>query len=371
MNVVILRTNTADFGKIGTYNVQEVGLANALRRKGHKAFVLYLHRDVKKISRDETYKFVYYLPHKSIGLHGMFDVRILGRFKPERIILFSDNQLWAKNVIEWCQKRNIPIVHYFGNVLSDNPNWLHQFYTKLILIRNIKSYQYSINVAKTEKALNDLKDNHVPYAGVINVGLDTDILSKKRNPDLAIRHELGFVDDETVLLFVGRLIWYKKPVLACQILQSLLKRGVRGKLIIIGKGDLEGELKDYIKENNLEAVVEYKHRVPYEEMFKYFIACDCLLNISAQEIFGMTILEAMYYGMPVVAHSAPGPNVIIEDGKSGFLVDYNDDPEKWAAKVQEAIAKREELSAEAHKRIVDNFVWDKIADQFLNVNKNL
>lgn len=134
--LVIIRLNVGDFGKIGTYNVQEVGLANALTSLGHAVSVLYLNRDVKRITRDESYDFVFYLPHKSIGLHGIFDVKILESFCPEEIIVFSDNQLWSKNVIYWCKNRKIPCVHYFGAVLSNNNFWINQIYTKLILFRN-------------------------------------------------------------------------------------------------------------------------------------------------------------------------------------------------------------------------------------------
>ena len=77
VRIVILRTGTSDFGKIGTYNVQEVGLAKALKKKGHKVDVLYLNRNVKKIEDDEIYSYVHYLPHRHIGLHGIFDVNLL------------------------------------------------------------------------------------------------------------------------------------------------------------------------------------------------------------------------------------------------------------------------------------------------------
>ncbi len=103
MKIVILRLNTGDFGKIGTYNVQEVGIANALIKMGHKVNVLFLHRNTTRIIEDETYNFVYYLPHKTFLMHGIFNTNLLDKFAPERVILVSDNQLWAKNVILWCK----------------------------------------------------------------------------------------------------------------------------------------------------------------------------------------------------------------------------------------------------------------------------
>lgn len=364
VKIIVMRLGTSDFGKIGTYNVQEVGLANALIKKGHEVTVLYLNRPVSEVTQDESYPFVYYVPSKHIGLHGIFNVELMSRFSPESIILFSDNQLWAKNVINWGRKNEVKVVHYFGNVLSDNPQWLHQFYTKLILKRNIGSYHHSVNVAKTNKVKNEMTRLQVPCAGVIRVGLDDGILQKEKNKDLATRRALNVADDETVILFVGRLVDYKKPLLACDILKAFQERGNKASLYVIGKGPLEETLQDYVKEQGLEESVHYIGRVNYEEMYKYFVACDCLINLSPKEIFGMTILEAMYYGLPVIAHVAPGPNDIIRDGENGLLVD-SEDVSVWIEKIQEALEKKEALAHNSIADITENYLWDQIADQFL------
>lgn len=366
MRIVILRTGTSDFGKIGSYNVQEVGLATALIKKGHDVSVLYLNEPVNDIEKDEVYDFVYYLPHKSIGLHGIFDVNVLTKFNPEKVILFSDNQLWAKNVILWCKKNNVKCIHYFGNVLSDNKKWLNQFYTKLILKRNIRSYNYSVNVAKTEKVHQEMNRLKVPFAKVIPVGLDETLLQDCQNLDLKVKAELGFEKNEIVILFIGRLIDYKKPLLACDILKSLIDKGIDARMVIIGKGVLQEDLLKYIDKQSLSANIRYIEKVPYKEIYRYMVSSDCLINLSSQEIFGMTILEAMYYGLPVVAHTAPGPNEIIEFGENGFLCD-SDDVEVWKSLIIKAIESRSDIGRQAKQLVLDKFVWDKIADEFLRL----
>lgn len=366
MRIVILRTGTSDFGKVGSYNVQEVGLATALIKKGHQVSVLYCNRDVKDIEKDEVYDFVYYLPHRSFGIHGIFDINLLSKFNPEKLILFSDNQLWAKNVILWCKKNNVRIIHYFGNVLSDNKKWINQFYTKLILKRNIKSYNYSVNVAKTEKVHEEMERLKVPFTKVIPVGLDDSVLMDNRNLDINIRNELGFRKDEIVLLFIGRLVNYKRPILACDIAKALIKKGKKVRLVIIGKGVLKEKLLRHITENELTNIVNYIEGVPYSDIYKYMVSCDCLINLSSKEIFGMTILEAMYYGLPVVAHTAPGPNEIIDDGITGYLCDSNN-IETWLSFIEKAINNRDILGAESKKQIMTRFVWEKIASRFLEL----
>lgn len=366
MRIVILRTNTSDFGKVGSYNVQEVGLANALNKKGHQVYVLYLNRKTSSIKQDEKYEFVYYLPRISLGLHGIFDTKLLATFKPDKVILFSDNQLWAKNVIMWSKINNVECVQYFGGVLSDNSSWLNQLYTRLILKRNIRSYNNSINVAKTKKVQEEMSRLKVPFRKVINIGLDDTILKDINTLDLHQRESLGLENDELILLFVGRLVDYKKPLSACDVLLELRKRGIRSKLIIIGKGNQETELHNYIKENRLESSIIWEERVPYEDMYKYMISSDCFINFSSKEIFGMAILEAMYYGVPVVANRAPGPNEIIENNVSGYFCE-SDNASVWADKVLLAIENRKSISSAAQKRVMDKFLWNKIADEFIEL----
>lgn len=365
MAVVILRTNTSDFGKIGTYNVQEVGLAKALIKRGYKTFVLYLNRKTSSIIQDETYEFVYYLPHITFGLHGIFNTNLLEAFNPKKLILFSDNQLWAKNVIKWCKKKNIVCIQYMGGVLSDNKNWLNQVYTKLILMRNRKSYTYSINIAKTKKVQREMKSLNVPVSGVINVGLDKTLLNQEHvNLDYGIRKDLGFKDEEKIILYVGRIVDYKKPFLACDILQVLINRDINARMIIIGKGELESELEEYIEDSKLINKIQLIKQVPNSEMYKYMVACDCLINLSSKEIFGMAILEAMFYGLPVVAHEAPGPNEIINNSINGLLCD-TDNPDIWGDLVIKAIKNRKEIGFNSHKTLMNHYIWDTIARKFL------
>lgn len=85
---------------------------------------------------------------------------------------------------------------------------------------------------------------------------------------------------------------------------------------------------------------------------------DSFVNLNRQEIFGMAILEAMYYGCKVVAWDAPGPNLIIENGKSGWLV--RDDEE-----VIEKIMDNADISKEAHMRVIDEFTWESSAKNIL------
>jgi 1,2-diacylglycerol 3-alpha-glucosyltransferase len=363
MKILIIRPNTSDFGKIGTYNVQEVGLAKSLIKKGHSVTVLYTHRKVKSVTQDETYNFAYYIPRFTVGLHGIFNLKFFTKFTPDYVIMFSDNQLWAKNVIRYCNKRKIPCVNYFGGVLSNNPKFLHQLYTKAILYRNRKSYKMSYNFAKTNHVKDEMIRLGIKCDKIINVGLDTNLLGNIDDIN-TLRKKYGYSKNNKVILFVGRFVEYKKPIFACEILKALILENPNYRLIIIGAGHMHEEIQKYIKDNNLHNSINLVGRVPYHQISDYMGLCDCLINLSNIEIFGMSIIEAMYYRKIVVAHTAPGPNEIIEHGINGYLIDsYNLD--NWKNTIVKAMTEQESIGKHARDSILNKFTWDLLSDEFL------
>jgi 1,2-diacylglycerol 3-alpha-glucosyltransferase len=91
-----------------------------------------------------------------------------------------------------------------------------------------------------------------------------------------------------------------------------------------------------------------------------------MVNLNTEEIFGMAILEAMYYGCPVIARRAPGPEYIIEDGTDGILCA---DDEAVAAAV-EAPVLPDAISQNARQKIRENFLWDSTASVIIKCIEN-
>ncbi|MEM4306328.1 MAG: glycosyltransferase family 4 protein, partial [Candidatus Caldarchaeum sp.] len=56
-----------------------------------------------------------------------------------------------------------------------------------------------------------------------------------------------------------------------------------------------------------------------QELNKFFSAADCFVFASLEESFGIVLLEAMLYGLPVVSTRTWGPSEIVVDGETGLL----------------------------------------------------
>jgi 1,2-diacylglycerol 3-alpha-glucosyltransferase len=369
MNVGILRLNVGDFGKIGSYNVQEIGLAAELIKLGYNVDVFYLYKDVEKIEDDTVYSNVHYVPRKTFKMHGIFQVEHLKSYELDALIVFSDNQLWTGKVIEWCEIKRIPCICYWGAVLSTTKKPLNQIYTWLIYLKNYRWYQKSINVSKTRKVHQELNKYKIPSHGIINVGLDKSILKSSHNNKTELRKKHNIVETAKILLYIGRLVENKNPLFALEILQSLLEESKNYFLILIGDGVLADSVKKYIKSDDLYSNIIWLKKVPYSEMYQYYQISDCLINLCPAEIFGMAMLESMYYKCPVVAMNAAGPSEYIIDNSTGYICN-NLEVSEWKPKIKKAMDRDLQVIENGFNKIINNYFWDKNAKKFDDLIKN-
>ncbi len=97
----------------------------------------------------------------------------------------------------------------------------------------------------------------------------------------------------------------------------------------------------------------------------YYACSDLVLNLSRVdqwiETFGLTLAEAMSFGIPVIAPSVGGPTELISHGVEGYCIDSRDgaalrdavlaladDPENYAAKSRAALARARDFSFDAY-----------------------
>jgi len=199
---------------------------------------------------------------------------------------------------------------------------------------------------------------------VIPEGVDLEKFN--RNIDASdINEKLG---NERKILFVGNLHPNKGVHFLIKSFALVKSRINDVKLIIVGDGPLKYYLINLTKRLNLEKDVIFTGFVNDEELPKYYASCDIFASASVLEGFGLIFLEAMALGKPIVAFNlASIPEVV---GNSGILVDEINH-EKFANAVIQLL-RDEELYQEKSKIALNRvklFSWEKIAEQFIKINK--
>ncbi len=359
MKIGILITSISNFGKKGFYNSQEIGLAKALAKyfETVEVFKLVPINQTSSVEYLEKYKNVQikYVPAKNSGINGVMDTTVL---EPSltALIHFSDTQFSVPSVYQWCKKKCVQYIPYIGVVESHSTNNIKKCITNLMFKRNIAVYRKCMCCVKTPMVQEKIKKLGISNSIVTPVGLDLDLLKQDYETfsSLELKQKYGYRQEDKVLLFIGRLIDEKQPVRMINILGELKNQGHHYKLLMVGSGELELPVKKRIKELHLENDVKMLESIPNENIWELYCLSEAFVNLNQQEIFGMAILEAMYYGCKVIAWSAPGPDYIIENGVSGFLATTD-------KAICACIMKSWNKSQCAHNRIVEEFVWDRMA----------
>ncbi|MEO2075929.1 MAG: glycosyltransferase family 4 protein [Bacillus sp. (in: firmicutes)] len=364
MKIAILVTMTNNFGKRGFYNSQEIGLARAFGQFGHTVKIYKSVRSINEKGNEELAKNVSidYIPSRYIGANGFIPMDKIDN-TIDALVQFADTQLSVPLVYKWCLKRNIKYIPYIGVTESESTNSLIRKIINLRFKDNLRIFRKSVCFAKNLEVQKKLKELKITRVELAPVGLDINQLNQNYNQvksdDLKIKW--GYDTSDRIILFIGRLEEDKRPIDLIRIFHSISQRDRNVKLLIIGKGALKDEAVAYVENNNLSKNVKFIEKVENNIIWELYRISSTLVNMSRKEIFGMALLEAMYYECGVVAHTAPGPDVIILDGKTGFIARTDIEIEKYLSTDIPL-----EIRINARNRAINEFSWKNAAALMIN-----
>lgn len=102
------------------------------------------------------------------------------------------------------------------------------------------------------------------------------------------------------LLFVGRLVNRKGPLYLLKAIKKIISTNKNIKLTIIGDGPERSTAEKYIRDNKLSQFVDLKGEIIGKKRISYYQKADIFCAPYVDEAFGITILEALSCGVPVV-----------------------------------------------------------------------
>lgn len=136
--------------------------------------------------------------------------------------------------------------------------------------------------------------------------------------------------DGDIILSIGRLTPWKGFCELIDIIPNILTQNPKFRLIIVGSGPLEEDLRRRIKYLRLDKFVRLVGAIEREEIPLYLKAADIFVLNSRYEGLSHVILEAMAAGTPIIATRVGGNAELLDNNNNGFLVDPYADKELQA-----------------------------------------
>lgn len=377
MKVLIIRT-APNKVNTRTYNLQEIGLAKSLIRKGHICDVMYYSgREKDHIQEIEFDKG---LRLKILWLHGYGFARegiypSLTKYAQNYDILQISEYTGVTSC--WLNIRfpnkavNFHGPYYFqqnkGDILK-----ARVFDKTLLPLSNKRNM---LVATKSVLATQYLREKGIKNVTTIGVGLDLDNLNQAElhaPKSEFVESIIKKKENSKYLLYIGVFEPRRNILFLLNVFKKINQLKQEYKLILVGNGKPEylDLCKQEIKKLGLEDNVVWEKQLEQRFMPDLYKACDAFLLPTRYEIFGMVLLEAMYYGLPVFTTYNGGSSTLMNEDNGIIIKELNE--KNWCDSIvsvlsEDVLLKR--ISENAHKTVAEKYTWDALADKFIEVYK--
>lgn len=195
----------------------------------------------------------------------------------------------------------------------------------------------------------------------------------RRSEDRAFREELGVRDEEFLVGSIGNLRPAKNYELLLRVAARQAGGGRPFRFVIVGAcdGEIHRRLVERRSALGLDGTVHFAGF--REDVENVLASLDAYLLTSHSEGFSLTTVQAMAAGLPVVATRCGGPEAIIDDGRTGFLVDRGD--VTAIVETLRALAvdesSRVTIGAEAAREVQRRYARERMIDRYEIVYRKL
>jgi len=261
-----------------------------------------------------------------------------------------------------AQKKNKKIiVHWHSDIIRQR---FALFFYKILQNALLRRADAVIVTSKNYLAGSQHLKKFTRKVSAVPIGIQTNFVVNE-NKLKALRDRFK---NKTIVFSLGRHVYYKGFRYLVESASYLPDDFV---VLIGGNGPMHEELVELVTRRNLHNKVIFTDRIPQNELASYFKACDifCLPSIERTEAFGVVLLEAMFFGKPLITTDIPGSGVsfVNEHYKTGLSV-----PPKDAKALGDAIIKighdkllYDKFSREGSKRFNALFTRDQMIDELV------
>jgi len=287
--------------------------------------------------------------------------KLLRSEKPQVVEAFTHDSNMLALPLAWMAGVPVRIATHHG-VIVTLPNWRRRIHTWMINI-GLAYRIVAVSDLTRQKSLEEgirADKIQVIVNGIEPISLDGYNKS-------SIRREIGFAENDLVLISIGRLVYPKAHENLIFAIPDVLKQNEHVRVGILGDGELRDSFEKLIDSLGLRNKVRLfgtQENVPM-----YLAAADIFVLPSRSEGLPLALLEAMSAGLPVIATRLEGFDKVVEEGVHGLLVPVEDSQALAKAILQLSPDSDQcrKMGEAARKHILENYSIDQMCQQYLRM----
>lgn len=326
---ILISTDEYEYQINGVTN-SVVALRDELRNLGHDVRVLALSPNHKSYFKNNDY----YISSIHVPIYP--DARFSFKWNDK---LLDDIVVWKPDIVhvqtefssrilanKIIKKLNVPFVMTCHGLYEDYIKYFcpsKKIGKKIIKKLSNKYYNLSETLVVPSKKLK-VKEEEYQIRCPIEI-IPTGIELRKYQKKLAIKEKkeilkmLNLKDTNKYIVTVCRLGVEKNIDEILEYLPDLLNKDNEIKFIIVGDGPYKKKLMKKVKENNLDGNVIFTGMIQPNDVYKYYQLGNVFVCASTSETQGLTYVEALACGLPMVCKKDECLEGIIENGVNGFI----------------------------------------------------
>jgi glycosyltransferase involved in cell wall biosynthesis len=249
----------------------------------------------------------------------------------------------------------------------------------VLWMRNQILHQADSFVAISTDIINELVLNGVrPPSKIVHIpnSVDIDVFHPvSKDEKILLRNKLHLPDKQKFVIYTGRLVSYKGLPLLLRVWQRLVRDHLNTGLLLVGGGSMdiyncEEELKDYVKSQRLQGSVFFCREV--QNVHEYLQASDIFVFPTQREAFGISLIEAMACGLPVISTPVGGLKDILKHEQNALIVKPGCDEMIYEA--LDKLLKDDGLSLSlgeaALKTVEDKYSVETVTQEYISLFRN-
>lgn len=317
-------------------------LAKGLQAQGHEVFIFtYDFYDKNSDDKPEIYKNnVVILESRKIYIKSLKDFRLSTATRDKIKVIksynldiihvhteFSAGALGARA----SRKLHIPLIHTFHTLYDDYLRYFSEFLDKHYkwalrgvlngLMKPINK-RALITIVPTKKVLQLAPFYHIKGdVRVVPTGIDLSSFLDDKNEELDefLKHKYH-ITDNFVFLFIGRISDEKSLDMVVRSFASSCKNE-KAKLLIVGDGPALRNIKNLVSSLSIDNQVIFSGFVNWNNISDYYKLGNCFVNASSSETQGLTYIEALASGLPLLVKNDECLSDVLVEGENGYGID--------------------------------------------------